>query len=227
MAGPLQRTAQAIFAPLAHNYQRWSSVLSLGQDPRWREEMVGRLVLSDQARVLDVAAGTGLITRRVKSRGREVISVDQSLGMLQLAKVRGATVVLATAEALPFPDASFDALTFSYLLRYLDDIESGMRELVRVLRPGGTMGMVEFGRPRGVWGPPWVLYTRVALPAAGALIGREWREVGSFLGPSIDALHRRFPAEGLADLWRKAGLTEVRVARRSLGGGLIMWGRKP
>ena len=86
--------------------------------------------------------------------------------------------------------------------------------------------MVEFGRPRGIWSPFWWLYTRLVLPSAGATVGPEWREVGSFLGPSIDAFYRQFPRDRLAEVWRSAGLVDVRVARCSLGGGLIMWARK-
>lgn len=218
-------TALALFAPIAGNYERWAAVLSLGQDPRWRTAMVGGLKLATQARVLDVAAGTGAITRLLEARAARVISFDQSMEMLGVARRHGAAVVRGTAEHLPFPDASFDCVTFGYLLRYVDPTAT-MRELVRVLRPGGEIGMVEFGRPRGIWGPWWSLYTRLALPFAGATIGSGWREVGSFLGPSIDAFHREFPNERLTEVWQSAGLVDVRVARRSLGGGLIMWARK-
>lgn len=217
--------ALALFAPIAGNYERWAAVLSLGQDPRWRTAMVGGLKLPTQARVLDVAAGTGAITRLLEARAARVISFDQSMEMLGVARRHGAAVVRGTAEHLPFPDASFDGVTFGYLLRYVDPTAT-MRELVRVLRPGGEIGMVEFGRPRGIWGPWWSLYTRLALPFAGATIGSGWREVGSFLGPSIDAFHREFPNDRLAEVWQSAGLVDVRVARRSLGGGLIMWARK-
>jgi demethylmenaquinone methyltransferase/2-methoxy-6-polyprenyl-1,4-benzoquinol methylase len=218
--------ARRLFAPIASNYNRWSALLSLGQDPRWRRELVERLGLPSSARVLDVAAGTGLITRLLEARGHEVVALDLSSEMLELARQHGATGVLAAAEALPFPDMTFDGLTFGYLLRYVEEPRETMRELTRVLRPGGTIGMVEFGRPHGIWGPPWWLYTRLGLPAAGLLAGPGWTHVGSFLGPSIDRFHGRLPTEALARVWESAGLTEVRVARRSLGGGLIMWARR-
>ena len=223
----LDDTARELFAPIAPNYDRWSALLSLGQDPRWRRALVERLELPPGARVLDVAAGTGLITRLLEARGHEVVALDLSAEMLTGARRRGATTVLATAEALPFADATFDGLTFGYLLRYVSDPLLTMRELARVVRPGGAIGMVEFGRPRGVWGPPWWFYTRAGLPAAGLLAGRGWTRVGRFLGPSIDRFHRRFPGDAIAALWEAAGLTDVCVARPSLGGGLIVWARRP
>ena len=214
-----------LFAPIAGTYERWAAVLSLGQDPRWRSSMVAGLRLPGKATVLDVAAGTGAITRLLEARGARVIAFDQSIEMLGVARRHGATVVPGTAEHLPFADASFDAVTFGYLLRYVDP-SAAMAELVRVLRPGGEIGMVEFGRPRGIWAPSWWLYTRLLLPSAGAMIGSGWREVAAFLGPSIDAFHRRFPHDRLTQAWQSAGLDEVRIVRRSLGGGLIMWAQK-
>ncbi len=219
------RKAIGLFAPIANNYERWAAVLSLGQDPRWRTTMVAKLRLPAGARVLDVAAGTGAITRLLEERGARVIAFDQSAEMLGIARQRGATAVLGTAEQLPFPDGSFDAVTFGYLLRYVDPAVA-LGELARVLRPGGEIGMVEFGRPNGFWRPFWWLYTRLVLPSAGAMIGSGWREVGSFLGPSIDRFYRLFPHRRLAEVWESAGFAEVQVARRSLGGGIIMWARK-
>src|SRR3712207_1359413 len=79
------------------------------------------------------------------------------------------------AEDLPFEDAAFDALTFTYLLRYVDPAPT-LRELARVVRPGGTVAMLEFGLPRGVWRAAWELYARVGLPAAGRVISPGWHE---------------------------------------------------
>jgi demethylmenaquinone methyltransferase/2-methoxy-6-polyprenyl-1,4-benzoquinol methylase len=223
---PSNLTASRLFAPIAPNYDRWSTLLSLGQDPRWRRELVERLELPSGARVLDVAAGTGLITRLLEARGYEVVALDLSNEMLRVATQRGATGVLATAETLPFPDMTFDGLTFGYLLRYVRDPLETMSELTRVVRPGGVIGMLDFGRPRGIWASPWWLYTRVGLPAAGLIAGPGWTRVGFFLGPSIDRFHRQFAPDALAAIWDSAGLTELQVARRSLGGGLIMWARR-
>lgn len=188
--------------------------------------MVADLSLEPGLRVLDIAAGTGSITRVLAAAGAEVVSLDQSPEMLGRAVERGATGVVATAEELPFSDHSFDAATFGYLLRYVDSVPRAMFEIGRTVRPGGRVGMVEFGRPRGLWQPLWWCYTRIVLPIAGMMISRPWREVGSFLGPSIDAFSARWTPERLAVTWEKAGFAEVRVRRMSLGGGLVMTATK-
>ena len=95
------------------------------------------------------------------------------------------------------------------------------------MRPGGTIAMLEFGVPRGVWRPLWELYVRVGLPAAGARRRRPaWREVGSFLGPSIRDFYERWPRRRLLELWRDAGIDDVRARRLSLGGGVVVWGTR-
>lgn len=188
--------------------------------------MVDGLSIDRGTFVLDIAAGTGSITRLLQGKGATVISLDQSPQMLAWAMDRGATGVLATAETLPFTDAGFDAVTFGYLLRYVHDVESCMTEVARVLRPGGQVGMVEFGRPRGLWRPLWWGYTRLILPAAGLLAGQGWYRVGRFLGPSIDDFEARYPPARLAQAWAGAGFSDIEVASLSLGGGLVMWGRR-
>lgn len=218
--------ARLLFAPLANDYDRWSSVLSFGQDARWRRKLVGAVELPPGSRVLDVAAGTGMVSQLLQERGFDVIAVDQSPQMLARAATRGITTMLARAEQLPFPDCSFDALTFTYLLRYVDDPEQCMAELARVVRPGGIVGMVEFGVPQGVWKTLWMAYTRLVLPQVGAIISPGWRRVGEFLGPSIETFHREYPADLLIKLWESAGLEDVQVEGLSVGGGLVMRGRR-
>ena len=212
---------------MAPTYERWAKILSLGQDSRWRAEMVAGLHLSRGAQVLDVATGTGSIARLLQARGASVVGLDQALPMLTSAGPPPAAAICAGAEALPFAAASFDCLTFGYLLRYVSDPLACMRELCRVLRPGGVIGMVEFGRPRGLWGALWTLYTRFALPVIGTAISPGWGAIGRFLWSSIDSFHREYPADVLVALWRSAGLVDVRLVQPSLGGGLIVWGRKP
>jgi demethylmenaquinone methyltransferase/2-methoxy-6-polyprenyl-1,4-benzoquinol methylase len=222
--------AQALFAPLGPTYERYAALLSFGQDARWRGFLVSRVDPGADGRVLDVATGTGLVARAlVACHGCSVVGVDQSRGMLAEARRRTngrVQFVEAKAEALPFDDETFDALTFTYLLRYVADPPATLRELARVVRRGGVVAGLEFGVPRGMWRPLWELYVRVGLPAAGAVIGRGWREAGSFLGGSIRSFSERWPEERLHEAWRAAGIEDVRSRRLSLGGGIVTWGRK-
>lgn len=220
------RLALGLFRPIARNYERWASLLSLGQDGRWRRRLVERLGVPPDSLILDVAAGTGSITRSLEAKGYRVIALDQSSEMISQLDATTALRLLATAERLPIRDESVDALTAGYLLRYVEDLPAALRELSRVTRPGGTISMLEFGRPTGIWGPLWWLYTRVALPAAGAVIGGGWREVGRFLGPSIDRFWADHSPDDLTHIWEAAGLGGVQWERMSLGGGFVIRGVK-
>ena len=215
--------ARPLFAPIGSSYERWARVLSLGQDSHWLQTMVNGLALPAPASVLDVAAGTGSITKLLQARGHQVTAVDLTPEML--LHHPGPQRVLARGERLPFQDRTFDALTFGYLLRYVDDPVSCLAELARVVKADGMIGMVEFGLPSGFWRVPWRFYSGVLLPFAGRLIGRGWHQVGSFLRSSIENFHDENP--NLEGIWRKAGLENVRTQRLSVGGGLVMWGQKP
>ncbi len=222
--------ARQLFAPLGPTYDAVATVLSYGQDPRWRAFLVSRLEARPGDRVLDVATGTGAVARELlRAKGCSVVGLDQSAEMLAEARRRlGGRVELVegSAERLPFDDAAFDGLTFTYLLRYVDDPAATLRELARVVRPGGIIAGLEFGLPSGPWRPLWEAHVRVVLPAAGALIRRGWREAGLFLGPSIRGFNQRWPLGRLHAAWVAAGVEEVRSQRLSLGGGVVTWGRK-
>jgi demethylmenaquinone methyltransferase/2-methoxy-6-polyprenyl-1,4-benzoquinol methylase len=220
------RLALGLFRPIAPSYEQWASMLSLGQDGRWRRKLVERLGVPRDSLILDVAAGTGSITKSLEAEGYRVVALDQSDEMLSQLDVTKAHRLLATAERLPIRDQAFDALTAGYLLRYVEDLPGALRELSRVTRPGGTISLLEFGRPTGVWGPLWWLYTRVALPVAGAVIGSGWREVGGFLGPSIDRFWAQNSPDDLARMCEEAGLGRVQWERMSLGGGFVIRGVK-
>lgn len=220
--------AQELFAPLGSTYDRVGAVLSLGQDPLWRRFLVSRLP-RDGRHVLDVATGTGLVAAELVRRGFRVTGVDQSAGMLSRARERfGGRVELVetSAEALPFPDGAFDHLTFTYLLRYVDDVGATLAELARVVRPGGVVASLEFGVPGGLARPAWDLYVGVGLPLAGRALRSGWREVGDFLGGSIRDFWSRYPIERQLELWSAAGVTGIEVRRLSLGGGVVVWGRR-
>ncbi len=226
MLSERRRHARALFAPLGPTYDRVGAVLSFGQDPRWRRFLVDRLP-RDGGQVLDVATGTGLVAQALLARGFRVTGLDQSPEMLVRARERfgdRVELVEGSADELPFDDESFDHLTFTYLLRYVDDPAATLAELARVVRPGGTIAMLEFGLPRGVSRPAWDIWVGVGLPLAGRLVSRGWYDVGRFLGPSIRSLHAAYPEPKLLALWRDAGVEDVRSRRLSLGGGLVVWG---
>jgi demethylmenaquinone methyltransferase/2-methoxy-6-polyprenyl-1,4-benzoquinol methylase len=231
VASPRRRHAQALFAPLGPTYDRYARLLSFGQDPRWRRFLVSRIEAGPGRRVLDVATGTGAVALELARRkGCAVVGLDQSAEMLAVARRRvpeEVQLVEGHADRLPFPDASFAALTFTYLLRYVDDPAATLRELARVVAPGGTVAGLEFGVPPNPLARAlWRFYVRAVLPAAGRLISPGWREVGDFLGPSIEELWRRLPLEHLLALWRAAGIEDVRYRRLSLGGGIVIWGTR-
>jgi demethylmenaquinone methyltransferase / 2-methoxy-6-polyprenyl-1,4-benzoquinol methylase len=223
-------SARALFAPLGPTYDRTAALLSFGQDPRWRRFLVSRIEAGPESTVLDVATGTGAVARELLAQKQcTVVGLDQSPEMLAEARrLLPADVKLfdARAEQLPFPDAAFDALTFTYLLRYVDDPGAVLRELARVVRPGAVVAGLEFAVPRGLWRPLWELYVRVGLPGAGRAISRGWADVGDFLGPSIRGFYERYPEERLLELWREAGIRDVQARRLSLGGAIVTWGHR-
>jgi demethylmenaquinone methyltransferase/2-methoxy-6-polyprenyl-1,4-benzoquinol methylase len=216
---------QELFTPIAPTYERASSLLSLGLEGGWRRRLVDRVEPHDGDILLDVATGTGLVARELRRRARcSVVGIDLTAGMLAAAdRSDGIRFVQGRAERLPFPDASFDGLTFTYLLRYVDDPTATMRELARVVRPGGRIAMLEFARPG--WLPlrlGWWLYTRLALPVLGSLVSRDWRAIGRFLGGSIDGFYDR---HALETIWRDAGIEDVRTERLFLGAAVVAHGR--
>jgi len=229
-------TARQLFAPLGPTYDRYAYLLSFGQDARWRRFMVSRVNAGPGSRVLDVATGTAAVAiELVRRHGCSVVGIDQSPEMLAEGRSRVEAAGLSDrielvegrAEELPFEDAAFDGLTFTYLLRYVDDPGATLRELVRVVRPGGTIAALEFGVPPGpLPRAAWRLYVRVGLRLAGAAIAPGWGEVGRFLGPSIRGFYDRYPLGTLLELWREAGIADVRYRRMSLGGGVVTWGTR-
>ncbi len=228
--------ARRLFAPLGPTYDRYASLLSFGQDPRWRRFLVSRVQAGPGDTVLDVATGTAAVAIELaRAKVCDVVGLDQSVEMLSAGRERIAAaglegrvrLVEGTAERLPFGDGEFAGLTFTYLLRYVDGPAATLRGLARVVRPGGTVAALEFGLPPL---PPariaWEVYVRAGLPLAGAAVSREWGDVGRFLGPSIRGFYRRLPLESQLVLWRAAGIEDVRFQRLSFGGGIVTWGTR-
>ena len=230
---PRKRHALQLFEGLPGAYDRMGAVLSFGQDPRWRRALVDAIAPRPGDRVLDVATGTGMVAEALVRRGNcQVVALDQSEAMLSAARARlgrdpalAANISLVTgqAEQLPFADQEFDALSFTYLLRYVDDRAATMRELARVIKPGGRIAMVEFAVPSDrALRALWRVHTRVGLPLIGRLVSSSWVDVGRFLGPNIEQLYADQP--DLTQLWQAAGIANVVERRMSFGAGLVMSG---
>lgn len=231
------QVAREVFAGLPARYERLAWLLSFGQDRRWRRLVVDRVAAGQPGRVLDVATGpAGVALAVARCTGATVVGVDLNEPMLrqgrrnvQAADRPGQVVlVLGRAEQLPFPDECFDAICFSYLLRYVDEPAAAIEEMTRCLRPGGTMASMEFFVPPAVgWRAAWHIYVAAVLPVAGWLAGGSaWWRVGRFLSQSIPAHYRRYPLEWHVRAWEQAGSSDVGWRLMSLGGGLIMWGTK-
>lgn len=230
--------ARGLFAGIARDYDRWAQALSFGQDRRWHDVMIETLAPAASAPgavVVDVATGTAAVAialaRRYPCR---VVGIDQSPEMLAGGRRRveraglgdQIDLVEGRAEAPPVGPASADAVTHTYLLRYVDDPQATLCALAAMLRPGGMMASLEFGVPDGPALHAWRAWTRVGLPVAGALAGPAWVRTGRFLGPSIERFWREHPMERVLEMWACAGMTRIRARRLSVGGGVIVCGEK-
>jgi len=236
-ASPENAFAAGLFEDLPRKYDRLAEVLSLGQNGSWRRELVRHVARVKPQRILDVATGTaGVAIALAHATHADIVGVDLSEPMLEVGRKRIYDAGLdrrirleqSRAEQLPFPDASFDAVTFTYLLRYVADPAATIRELARVLRPAGALaGLDFFVPPNPLWRLSWRLYTRALMPSGGYVLGgRAWWRAGRFLGPNIEDFYRRWPMDRIFEAWREAGILDVEDRVMSLGGGLVMWGRK-
>ena len=226
-----------LFSGLPRRYDLLAEVLSFGQNARWRRNLVDHLAAHKPRNVLDVATGTGGVAIALAAEtDARITGVDISEAMLEQGRERVRRAELADrikleparAEALPYSSQSFDALSFTYLLRYVDDPAATVGELARVIRPGGHMASLDFYvPPNAFWRTAWWAYTRTLLPGAGIMLGgKAWWDVGLFLGPNIEAHYRQWPLARIVDSWREAGMVDVGYRVMSLGGGLVMWGTK-
>jgi demethylmenaquinone methyltransferase/2-methoxy-6-polyprenyl-1,4-benzoquinol methylase len=229
------RHARRLFAGIAPEYDRMGSMLSFGQEPRWRRFLVSKVNAIPGSWVLDVATGTGLVARELARKNVRVVGLDQSPDMvrrgLDAVRERGldgrVRFALGQAQALPFADGAFDAVTFTYLLRYVDDPAATVAELVRVLRPGGVMASLEFHVPPEPWARAgWLAYTKTAMPLVGWTASSEWYRTGRFLGRSITEFVERYPLPVQVRWWQDAGMRRVRTKLLSNGAAVVTWAVK-
>ena len=228
--------APGLFSGIAPQYSWAGAVMSFGQDLRWRRFMVASLGAVPGSSVLDVAAGTGLVSRELAARRRaNVLSLDPNEPMLRAGLAANDAAgfadrirpVLGRAEELPFDDGTFDALTFTYLVRYVDDPAATLRELARVVRPGGRIASLEFHVPQQpLLRAGWYAYTRGVLPVLGSFVSPQWCRTGSFLGRSISRLERRAPLPEQVRWWQEAGIRHVRSRELTFGAAVVIWGVK-
>lgn len=207
-----------MFDAVAARYDLTNDVLSAGQDRRWRRAVVQAVAPRPGDRVLDLAAGTGTSSQPFADLGATVVPCDFSLGMLEVGKRTRPRLPFVAGDGmrLPFADASFDAVTISFGLRNLADTAAGLRELLRVTRPGGRLVVCEFSHPT------WAAFRTVYVEYLMRLLPRVARVVSSdpeayvYLAESI----RAWPDQrGLADLVGAAGWRDV--AWRDLSGGIV------
>ena len=236
-AVPVRRTlAQDLFDGVAPSYDTWAQVLTFFQYLRWREFLVSRMAVRPRKLVLDVCTGTaGVALEIVDHHDGQVVGLDVSHSMLEAGlravekrRLDGRVqLTQGRAEHLPFPDETFDTVVFTYLLRYVQDPDATIRELSRVLKPGGELLSLEFGIPEALWVRAlWEIYNRVVMPVMTIPVSRGWHRVGCFLGPSISGFCKRYPVDRLAAIWRDNGIPLVESRPLLKGAAIVMCGTK-
>jgi demethylmenaquinone methyltransferase/2-methoxy-6-polyprenyl-1,4-benzoquinol methylase len=207
-----------MFDDVAERYDLTNDVISLGQDRYWRRAVERAVQPRAGERILDLAAGTGTSSEPFRAAGAMVVPCDFSLGMLRAGKRRRSDLPFVAGDAtrLPFADASFDAVTISFGLRNVHDPDAGLREMLRVTRPGGRLVVCEFSHP--TWRPfrtVYVEYLMRALPTVARKIASN-PDAYVYLAESI----RAWPDQaGMAQRLRTAGWSQVRW--RNLSGGIV------
>jgi demethylmenaquinone methyltransferase/2-methoxy-6-polyprenyl-1,4-benzoquinol methylase len=207
---------RTMFDRIAPVYDAMNHAMTAGLDRRWRKE-TARAVVSRGDRVLDACCGTGdLALEDLHAGAARVTGLDFSERMLERARAKSSEVewVQGDALALPFADGSFDGATVGFGVRNLDDLEAGLRELRRVLRQGGRLGILEITRPRGLLRPFYKLWFDGLIPLAGKLLP------GGSAYTYLPASVRRFPeAKDFAELMRSGGFEQV--GYRLFAGGIV------
>jgi len=228
--------AQDLFDGIAHSYDTWAQVLTFFQYLRWRRFLVSQMALRPRNLVLDVCTGTaGVALEIARHHNGQIVGLDVTHSMLEagLGAVEKRSLdgriqlIQGRAEHLPFPDETFDTVVFTYLLRYVQEPDATIRELSRVLKPGGELLSLEFGIPENSWIQAlWLIYNRVVMPIVTIPISRGWHRVGCFLGPSISDFCQRCPVDRIAAIWRENRIPLVETRRLFQGVAIVMWGTK-
>jgi demethylmenaquinone methyltransferase/2-methoxy-6-polyprenyl-1,4-benzoquinol methylase len=208
---------RGMFGRIAHRYDLLNRMLSLGRDVRWRKVVANRVAMSGPERVLDVCTGTGDLALAI--RGPSVMGVDFCLPMLARARAktmsRGRKVSFCVGDALnlPIPDASVDVVTVAFGVRNFADIDLGLAELARVLRPAGTLLVLEFSRPRGPLAPLLGWWARTVPPRVGRWVSGD-SEAYTYLPTSVSS----FP-EGreMCRTLENVGFNHIEVLRLTAG----------
>ena len=220
-----------MFATIAGRYDLLNHLLSLNIDKKWRRLVVNRVrakVLARESLILDVACGTGDLSLMLfEIDGARVVGTDFCRPMLSIAAEKvpaGVRLIEGDALALPFKDATFDAVTIAFGLRNLAGVESGLKELRRILKPNGWVAVLEFSRPsNALLRPLFGLYFRKILPLLGGVISGS-RGAYSYLPASVS----RFPdQQQLGSLMEQAGLDQVSFENLSGGIAALHFGRRP
>lgn len=208
----------AMFDDVAARYDLTNDLLAMGQTRRWRKEVTRAIGALPGDRVLDLAAGTGTSSEPIADGGAFVVACDFSLGMLGVGRRRNPRLSFVAGDgmALPFADESFDAVTISFGLRNIHDRHAGLRELLRVTRPGGRIVVCEFSQP--TWTPFRTVYNRYLMGALPAVARKTSSnpDAYEYLAESI----RAWPDQrALARDLQEAGWGQV--AWRNLSGGIV------
>ena len=236
MAPDPNRFAQRLFAGIAPQYERMGGLLSFGQDGRWRRFLVSKANAVPGSWALDVAAGTQLVSRELAARKNvRVVALDQSEPMLRAGgepnRLAGLDdrihPVLGQAERLPFEDEAFDAVTFTYLLRYVEDPAATVRELARVLCRGGSIAMLEFHVPDAPLARAgWWIHTRLLMPILGTAASPAWARTAVFLGPNVSRFVAAHPLEEWVRWFQHADVQHLRSRSFLFGSAVVLWGVK-
>ncbi len=236
-ADPVRRTlAQDLFDGVAPSYDTWAQVLTFFQYLPWRRFLVSQMASRPGNLVLDVCTGTAGVAMEIADHhDGQIVGLDVSHSMLQagLCAIEKKNLdgrvqlIQGRAEHLPFPDETFDTVVFTYLLRYVQDPDATIRELSRVLKPGGELLSLEFGIPEALWVRAlWEIYNRVVMPVMTIPVSRGWHRMGRFLGPSISGFCKRYPVDRLAAIWRENSFSVVEIKHLLRGAAIVMWGTK-